>query len=268
MNKLIEDLHLNFHACRHEVDSLRDYVVGPLIKDLGEIVDVLLGNCNREEKVRLRLQHTNLMKQTGTSQGSGNQHSSIEQSFPYCSIEWTQLLIHSYQIQINPHHPNTQTNKKRGENLSRINPRMVKYTNVRCPTRPLGSTQRNTLSMKDVKDEISFLLLNVSSLNAHLAKLFNLLNRVVAPIVVITSSFCFLRDGYDFSDAQFVSAQKQGKVLAGIVLATDAGDRRVSQDLIKNATFKRKMCGCASKSVARTQWMCCQLFQHLRAPSS
>ena len=68
MNKLIEDLHLNFHACRHEVDSLRDYVVGPLIKDLGEIVDVLLGNCNREEKVRLRLQHTNLMKQTGTSQ--------------------------------------------------------------------------------------------------------------------------------------------------------------------------------------------------------
>jgi hypothetical protein len=68
MNKVIEDLHLNFRICRHEVDSLRGYVVGPLIKHLGEIVDVLLGKCNREEKVRLRLQHTNLMKNTGSSQ--------------------------------------------------------------------------------------------------------------------------------------------------------------------------------------------------------
>lgn len=50
----------------------------------------------------------------------------------------------------------------------------------------------------------------------------------------------FLRDGYDFSDAQIFTAQKEGRVLAGLVLATDAGDKHVSQDLIKNATFKTK----------------------------
>jgi hypothetical protein len=45
-----------------------------------------------------------------------------------------------------------------------------------------------TLSMMNDKEEISFLLLNVSSLNAHLAEIFNLLNRVVVPIVVLTGT--------------------------------------------------------------------------------
>jgi hypothetical protein len=50
----------------------------------------------------------------------------------------------------------------------------------------------------------------------------------------------FLHDGFDFSNAQIFTAQMQGQVLAGIVLATDGGDKHVSQDLIKNATFKAK----------------------------
>ena len=48
----------------------------------------------------------------------------------------------------------------------------------------------------------------------------------------------FLRDGYDFSDAQIFTAQKHRRVLAGLVLATDTGDKHVSRDLFKNATSK------------------------------
>ncbi|CAF2082754.1 unnamed protein product [Rotaria magnacalcarata] len=47
----------------------------------------------------------------------------------------------------------------------------------------------------------------------------------------------FLHDGNDFSDAQFFSVQKQGQILAGLVLATDGGDKHISLDKIKNATI-------------------------------
>jgi hypothetical protein len=61
-NKAVEDLHLNFHTYRHEVDSLRAFVVETLSQYLGDIVDVLLGKCNREDKVKLRQDHSNLME--------------------------------------------------------------------------------------------------------------------------------------------------------------------------------------------------------------
>ncbi|MBW3623999.1 MAG: hypothetical protein KY468_11380 [Armatimonadetes bacterium] len=50
----------------------------------------------------------------------------------------------------------------------------------------------------------------------------------------------FLHDGYDFAAAQFFSAQKGGVALAGINFATDGGDRHVSLDRIKDATFRAK----------------------------
>jgi hypothetical protein len=50
----------------------------------------------------------------------------------------------------------------------------------------------------------------------------------------------FLHDGYDFSAAQFFSAQSGGAALAAINFATDGGDTHVSLDRIKNATFKAK----------------------------
>jgi hypothetical protein len=46
-----------------------------------------------------------------------------------------------------------------------------------------------------------------------------------------------LHDGHDFADAQFFSVQNQGSVLAAINFATDGGDRHVSLDPIRNATF-------------------------------
>lgn len=48
----------------------------------------------------------------------------------------------------------------------------------------------------------------------------------------------FLHDGEDFSDAQFFSVQKEGRILAGLVLATDGGDKHISLDKIKNATIQ------------------------------
>jgi hypothetical protein len=50
----------------------------------------------------------------------------------------------------------------------------------------------------------------------------------------------FLHDGYDFSAMQFFAVQREGRVLAGIVLATDGGDRHISLDRIKNATIRAK----------------------------
>lgn len=50
----------------------------------------------------------------------------------------------------------------------------------------------------------------------------------------------FLHDGYDFSDAQFFSVQREGRVLAGINFATDGGDTHVSLDRIKDATIRAK----------------------------
>jgi hypothetical protein len=50
----------------------------------------------------------------------------------------------------------------------------------------------------------------------------------------------FLHDGYDFSTAQFFSAQHQGQALAGVVLATDGGDTHVSLDRIKGGRFKAR----------------------------
>lgn len=50
----------------------------------------------------------------------------------------------------------------------------------------------------------------------------------------------FLHDDYDFADAQFFSAQNQGAVLGGVVLATDGGDTHVSLDRIQNATMNAR----------------------------
>ena len=50
----------------------------------------------------------------------------------------------------------------------------------------------------------------------------------------------FLHDGYDFSAAQFFSAQQKGRALCAINFATDGGDTHVSLDRIKNATFNAK----------------------------
>lgn len=46
----------------------------------------------------------------------------------------------------------------------------------------------------------------------------------------------FLHDGFDFSSAQFFSIQKHGRVLIGIVLAIDGGDKHISLDRLKNGT--------------------------------
>jgi hypothetical protein len=48
----------------------------------------------------------------------------------------------------------------------------------------------------------------------------------------------FLHDGYDFADAQFLSAQKAGTVLGGVVLAVDGGDTHVSLDRIKDQKIR------------------------------
>ena len=50
----------------------------------------------------------------------------------------------------------------------------------------------------------------------------------------------FLHDGYDFTAAQFLSAQQGGRVLAGINFATDGGDRHPNLDKIKNGTIRAK----------------------------
>jgi hypothetical protein len=50
----------------------------------------------------------------------------------------------------------------------------------------------------------------------------------------------FLHDNYDFSTVQFYSVQKETRVLAGLVIATDGGDTHLSIDRIKNATIKAK----------------------------
>jgi hypothetical protein len=49
-----------------------------------------------------------------------------------------------------------------------------------------------------------------------------------------------LHDGYDFSAGQIFVVQKEGRVLAGINLATDTGDTHISLDRIKDATVKAK----------------------------
>ncbi|HEY5914084.1 MAG TPA: hypothetical protein VJA21_26145 [Verrucomicrobiae bacterium] len=50
----------------------------------------------------------------------------------------------------------------------------------------------------------------------------------------------FLHDGYDFADAQFFSVQRQGTVLAGVVLGTDGGDTHVSLDRITNGMLRAR----------------------------
>jgi hypothetical protein len=50
----------------------------------------------------------------------------------------------------------------------------------------------------------------------------------------------FLRDNYDFADAQFLSVQRQGSVLGGVVLATDGGNTHVSLDRITDGTIKAR----------------------------
>jgi hypothetical protein len=48
----------------------------------------------------------------------------------------------------------------------------------------------------------------------------------------------FLHDSYDFADAMFLSAQHQGTLVGGVVLATDGGDTHISLDKIKNHTIR------------------------------
>lgn len=50
----------------------------------------------------------------------------------------------------------------------------------------------------------------------------------------------FLHDGYDFSAMLFHGAQREGRVLAGLALATDGGDTHISLDLIKDATIRAR----------------------------
>lgn len=50
----------------------------------------------------------------------------------------------------------------------------------------------------------------------------------------------FLHDGYDFTAAQFFSAQRGGQVLAAINFATDGGDRHPSLDKIKQGKIRAK----------------------------
>jgi hypothetical protein len=50
----------------------------------------------------------------------------------------------------------------------------------------------------------------------------------------------FLHDNYDFSDIIYYSVQNEGRVLAGLVFATNGGDVFPSQDRIQNATIKAK----------------------------
>lgn len=50
----------------------------------------------------------------------------------------------------------------------------------------------------------------------------------------------FLHDDYDFADAQFLSAQRQGTVLSGVVLATDGGNTHVSLDRITNGNVRAR----------------------------
>jgi hypothetical protein len=47
----------------------------------------------------------------------------------------------------------------------------------------------------------------------------------------------FLRNGYDFSDAQLFTAQRRGDLLAAVNLATDGGNTHISLDRIKNGRF-------------------------------
>jgi hypothetical protein len=50
----------------------------------------------------------------------------------------------------------------------------------------------------------------------------------------------FLRDGYDFSAAQFFSAQRGGEVVAAVNFATDGGNTHISLDRLKDGVFRAK----------------------------
>jgi hypothetical protein len=53
----------------------------------------------------------------------------------------------------------------------------------------------------------------------------------------------FLRDGYDFSDAQLFTAQRRGDLLAAVTFGTNGGDTHISLDRIKNGRFRaRNLC--------------------------
>ena len=53
----------------------------------------------------------------------------------------------------------------------------------------------------------------------------------------------FLRDGYDFSDAQLFTAQHRGDLLAAVTFGTDGGNTHISLDRIKNGRFRaRNLC--------------------------
>jgi hypothetical protein len=49
-----------------------------------------------------------------------------------------------------------------------------------------------------------------------------------------------LHDNHGFSDIIYYSVQKDDRVLAGLVFATDGGDIFPNTDKIKNGTFKAK----------------------------
>jgi hypothetical protein len=50
----------------------------------------------------------------------------------------------------------------------------------------------------------------------------------------------FLRDGYDFSDAQLFTAQRRGDVLAAINFGTDGGNTHIGLDRIKSGRFRAR----------------------------
>lgn len=50
----------------------------------------------------------------------------------------------------------------------------------------------------------------------------------------------FLRDGYDFADAQFFSAQRGGDVLAAVNFGTDGGNTHIGLDRIRNGVFRAR----------------------------
>ena len=50
----------------------------------------------------------------------------------------------------------------------------------------------------------------------------------------------FLHEFYDFSSATFYSSQKENKVLAGINIVTNGGDKHINIDRLRNGKFKAK----------------------------
>ena len=72
----------------------------------------------------------------------------------------------------------------------------------------------------------------------------------------------FLRDGYDFADAQLFTAQRRGDLLAAIAFGTDGGNTHISLDRIKSGRFNAKDLS------LRFEFGGCAAAQKLRVPTT